>query len=137
MKRFVRYVSFVLVFSLLLAVPAYATGNRASSFFSYTNAYLSKGSGTTFHVSYHVIATGVMEKLGVSSIKVQESSNNSNWSTIATYSNLTKDNAYAHDGYITCTGTANKYYRAVVEFYAKDGTGIGTKIYTTSSITVP
>lgn len=137
MKRLIRLVSLVLVFSILLAIPAYAADNRASAFFSYTSAYLSKANDTTFHVSYHVTGTGGMDEIGVSCLKIQESSNNSTWTTVATYYNLIDTNTSMHAGHVTYTGTANKYYRAYVEFYAKNDTGIGCKPYTTSSIKVP
>lgn len=140
MKRIVRIVSLALVFSLLMAVPAYAIDNRAmeaSNYFSYTSAYLSKVSGTTFHICFHVTGTGTMDEIGVSYIQLQESSDDTNWSPVASYYNLVDTDASFYASHVTYTGTANKYYRAYVEYYAMDDTGTGHKFYTTASIKVP
>ena len=145
MKSFVKYISITVVLALLMAVPALAAEGRAmdaSNYFSYTNAYLSKVSGTTFKICFHVTGTGTMDEIGASYIQVQESSNNSSWTPVASYYRssypnmiTTYDSVYSD--YVSYTGTTGKYYRAYVEFYAMDDTGSGYKSYTTSSIKVP
>ena len=145
MKRFIRCVSLMLVFALLFTVPTYAAEGRAveaSDYFTYTNAYLSKTSGTTFGICFLVTGTGTMDEIGVSYIKLEVSSDDSNWSPIAHYypsgnSIMMDYNSAGHAGNITYTGQQNMYYRAWVEFYAEDDTGSGTKSYYTSSIKVP
>lgn len=140
MKQTVRLVSLILVFAILLAVPAYATEEHAmygSSYFVYTNAFLTKASGTNFNVSYHVTGAGGMDKIGVSYLQLQVSSDNSSWSPVASYYNLISTNSSVHSGSFTYTGVSGKYYRAYVEFYAMNDTGSGYKYYTTSSIKVP
>lgn len=140
MKRFARYICLILVFLLIIAVPVYAVEGRsmdASYYFSYTNAYLSKISDTTFRVTYQANGTGVMDEIGVSYMEIQKSSDNSDWDTVATYSNLIGYNTGSHLSSFVYTGTANNYYRAYVEFYAKDDTGRGYYDYYTASIRVP
>lgn len=99
MKRFAWYICLILVFSLIIAVPAYAVESRsmdASYYYSYTNAYLSKISDTTFQVTYQANGTGVMDEIGVSYMEIQRSSDNSDWETVATYSNLIGYNTGSH-----------------------------------------
>lgn len=145
MKRYIRFVSLVLALSLILAIPAYAAEGRAmeaSNYISYTNAYLSKVSGTTFNICFHVTGTDTMDEIGVSYIQLQVSSDNSSWSPLASYykssnSDMYAENTSVHADHITYTGTTNMYYRAYVEFYAKDDTGTGYYSTHTTSIKVP
>ena len=50
---------------------------------------------------------------------------------------MTVYNDSVHVEDVTYTGSANKYYRAYVEFYASDDSGSSYKYYTTTSIKVP
>ena len=143
MKRLIRFVSLFLVMTLLVTVTAFAAETpRASLFFTRTSTYLEKVSGTTFEVWFDVIATGTMEEVGVSSIKVQRSSDKSNWTTVKTflkenYSQMTDDNTAGHIDCVTYTGTTGYYYRAKVTFYAKNSSGSGEYVMYTSTISVP
>ena len=141
MKRFVRVVSFVLILATILAFPVYAVeeSQRASRFFASYRAYCYKASSTDLRVYFSVVATGAMDELGTSSIKVQRSSDGTNWTTMKTY---TKENypqmvdtdAGFHSGYISYTATTGYYYRAYVEFYAKDSGSTGYLYYYTEKI---
>ena len=143
MKRLTRCVSLFLVMVLLFTVTAFAAEtHRASLFFTRTSTYLEKTSGTTFDVWFDVTATGIMDEVGVSSIKIQKSSDKSSWTTVKTflkenYSQMTDDNTAAHDDYVTYTGTAGYYYRAKVTFYAENSSGSGEYVMYTSTIKVP
>lgn len=145
MKRFVRCVCLIITLSLLFTIPSYAAESRAieaSSYFTRTNAYLSKVSGNTFYIIFEVLGTGTMETIGASYIELQSSSDNSNWGYVTSYSksnysNMTASNTVGHDDYFTYTGTTNMYYRAYVEFYAKDDTGSSYYSTYTPSIRIP
>ena len=135
-------VSLLLAVVIILAIPAAALENenaRASSFFMSSDVYLYKTSSTKFQAWFEVTALGRMEKLGASEIKIQESSDGENWTTVKTctmanYSNLICENTGLHGSYVSYTGTAGRYYRAKITLYAKDGTDTGTWIRYTSSI---
>lgn len=143
MKKLIRYLSLFLVTAMLLTIPALAAETpRASYFFARTSTYLEKVSGTTFDIWFDVTATGTMDVLGVSTIKVQRSSDKSTWTTMKTfsksnYSQMTDDNTVAHDDCVTYTGTAGYYYRAKVVFYAENSSGVGEYTMYTSTISVP
>ena len=142
MKRFSRLVSLLLVVVMALAVPAAATENenaRASNFFMSSDVYLYQTSSTQFQAWFEVSALGGMDKLGASEIKIQESSDNENWTTVKTctsanYSNLIRENTGVHASYVSYTGTSGKYYRAKISLYAENSTGVGEWIRYTSSI---
>ena len=80
MKRIIRCMCVVLVFSLLMVTPAFAAENnasRASAFFSKISTYLYPVTGNTFEVWFSVTGTGVMDELGASRITVQRRASSS------------------------------------------------------------
>ena len=141
MKRFSRMVSLLLAVVMVLAVPVAATENenaRASSFFGSSDVYLYQVTSTKFEAWFEVTALGGMDKLGASEIKIQESSDGENWTTVKTctmsnYSNLICNNTASHASYVSYTGTVGKYYRAKITLYAENSTGTGAWIRYTSS----
>lgn len=142
MKRISPLICMFLAVALLLAVPAAAAETaepRASSFFMSTDVYLYRTSNTQFQAWFEVSALGIMDKVGASEIKIQESSDDENWTTVKTcsmssYSNLIDENSGFHASYVTYTGTTGKYYRAKITLYAENSTGFGEKTRYTSSI---
>lgn len=132
MKRFVRYICFILALSLVLVTPAFAaeTDNaRSSSYFAKSSAYLTTVSGNTFKVNFRITATGLMDELGSSMIIVQRRASSSDpWENAktfypSTYTNMIDYNQATHASSVTYTGTSGYEYRAYVEFYAKNSNG--------------
>lgn len=142
MKRISRIICILMAAVMLLTVPAAAAENaepRASSFFMSSDVYLYQTSSTKFQAWFEVSALGIMDKVGASEIKIQESSDDENWTTVKTctmdsYSNLIDENSGFHASYVSYTGTTGKYYRAKITLYAENSTGTGTWIRYTTSI---
>lgn len=132
MKRFSRYVALLLVLSTLFTVSALAAENnnqRASNYFSSANAYLWKTSSTSFDVWFDVTGVGIMDKIGVSKLVVQKSSDNVNWSNektynMSNYSQMTASSTGQHSGYVTYNSyDSSYYYRVKATLYAKNSSG--------------
>lgn len=131
MKRFTQCVCMVIVAVMLLTTTAFAVESadqRASNFFLGSSVYLNKTSSTEFQVWFEVSAVSGMQKLGASTIKVQRSTDKSNWTTVKTYemedySNMVASSTGYHESYVTYTYTSGYYYRAYVELYAKNSSG--------------
>lgn len=141
MKRFTRIVCLVLVISALLTIPAYAAEQeqRSSNFFAAYRAYCYAVSSTKMEVWFHVIAVGEMDELGSSTIEVQRSSDGRHWTTMKTYtkenySQMIDTDTGSHADCVTYTFTAGYYYRARVQFYAKNSSGTGYLNYYTDKI---
>ena len=142
MRRFVRLVCLLLVLSTVMVNPALAvTDNmpRGSSYFTSRLGYLHQTHPTIFQVWGEVTAVGLMDELGMSSVTIQRSSDNQNWTDMTTYtkannSSMVRENTTHHEAYVTYVGTAGYYYRAKIWFYAKKGTGTAEYSYTTGSI---
>ena len=136
MKAFTRCVCFILMLSMLVVTPISAQGvtePRASLFFSAHDTFLSKVNENRFKVWFDVTATGTMQKLGVSKITIDRSTDGTNWEEIAHYDMayypaMTASNTGSHTSYITYhAAVPGYYYRAYVTFYAKNSIGTGER----------
>lgn len=144
MKRFSQCVCILLVLILILATPAFAAESstlRSSDYFVASSVYLWEISSTQFQVWFEVTATGRMDELGVSVIKVQRSTDTDSWTTVRTYykedySNMICKNTSEHSDCVTYTYSSGYYYRAYVELYAKNSEGTAYYGCYTSSIYV-
>ena len=133
MKRFLKCICLLLSLTMLLSIPAHAVeadNTRASNYFGASAVYLYKTSSTSFQAWFEVTCVRTMDKVGAKEIKIQRSSDNETWTTVATYSmnnysNLICQNALGHVGCVNYTGTSGYYYRAYYKLYAQDETGTG------------
>lgn len=132
MKRLFRCVSVILVIAMCLAVPVSAIEEAtpwASNYFVCRSAYLYKTSDNQFQVWFNVSAFDIMNELGTSEIKVQRSSDKETWTTMSTYKKAVYPqmigyNTGNHSDCVTYySASSGFYYRAYVEFYAKNSSG--------------
>ena len=100
----------------------------ASNYLTAYNTYICRVSGG-IQIWYEVMGTDDMDEIGVLSIILYESSANTNWTRIKTFSHeknssmLAKDDWY-HASYVSYPGSASKYYKAYVCIWAgKNGSG--------------
>ena len=141
MKRFIRLLCLLVVFASLAAIPAYAQEQsaRASNEISTYRAYCTKNSSTSLSVSFQIMGTDTMDEIGVTTVKVQYSSDQTNWTTAKTFyssstSGMTDTDTGYHAGVLTCTVPSGKYYRAKVTFYAEKDGSFTERTYTTGII---
>lgn len=133
MKRINRYICLVMAVVMLLAIPVHAEeiSPWSSSYIGAYDSYLHKSATNQIQVWFEVTGMGMMDKLGVSEIKVQRSSTGTgDWVTMKTYypedyPEMISENDFYHNTYVTYTGTAGYYYRAIVTFYGEKGNGCG------------
>jgi len=141
MKKFMRAVCFVLVCSLVLAVPARAEGAaepRGSIFFCSYGTALEKSTSSSFKIWFDVDANAaMMDELGVSEIIIYRSPDMEHWTEMRVlykeyFPVMTTTDAYFYTNYVTYAGaTPGYYYTAYVTFYARDYRGIGERyVYT-------
>lgn len=132
MKRFTQFVCLLLIASVIMVVPAQAADSsvRSSAYFRSFSCYLWKTSDTQFQVWFDVSSVSGMEELGASVIKVQRSTDKSTWTTVRTYtkeaySQMVASDTGNHCAYVSYTAASGYYYRAYVQFYAKNSSGTG------------
>ena len=81
-----------------------------------------------------IVAVGPVDKLGFSSLKIQEKQG-SRWVTVKSAYSKYATNAAQYDYTISYDGTPGNDYRLVVVYYAKDGDLSDTKTKTSSILT--
>lgn len=131
-KRPVRILLVLLCMTMLCSIPAYAAETRASDRIYRSAVSLSKKSNGDLSVYFSVQATGIMEKIGATSVAIQRSSG-SGWTTEFTFSTSNTPALLAED--TDWKGMTLTYsprytgveYRAVAMIYAKDAEGISTQ----------
>lgn len=128
----IRTLLVLLCLVMLCDIPAYAAETRASDRIYHSAASLSQKSNGDFSIYFSVRATGIMEKIGASSVAVQRNFG-SGWVTEYTFTvsntpTLQAENKNQHGAVLTyspCFSGAE--YRAVVMIYVKDAAGISTQ----------
>lgn len=134
MKRALQIVCLLLIMSMLLAMPVFAA-EQASHYFISHSCYLWEVSDSEFQVCFNVTAVDAMDVLGASEIKVQRSTDKSNWTTVATYYDYYGyDRSYYSDEITYSSRSDGYYYRAKVTFHAEKDNGTGEYTAYTSYI---
>lgn len=129
MKRLIKSLCLFMAVVMLFTTTAFAAESRASNYFMMTSTYLERVSSSEIEIWFDVTAVSRMDQLGVQKIKLQRSTDCSNWTTIKTYnmddySQMICANTVAHADCVTYSNAQSRYYyRAYVEFYAKKDNG--------------
>lgn len=128
----IHILSVLLCMAMLCSIPAHAVETRASDRIAYSTAMLSKASNGNLSIFFSVRATGIMQKIGATSVAIQRSSG-SGWVTEYTFNTsntptLLRENKDRHSMVLTYPPRfAGVEYRAVVMIYVKDVAGISTQ----------
>ena len=130
----VRIVAMVLMVSLVM--PAYANAAtvesvqpRASDYLDSYNTYICAMGSGKLQIWYTVVGDTDMDEIGVLSIRLNESSDKTNWTRVKTYlhedySSMLIEDDFVHSSYVSYNGSAGKYYKAYVCIWAgKNGSG--------------
>lgn len=129
-----RIMSVLLVCVLLLPNTAHAAAietaqPRASAYLTSYNTYICAMGSGKLQIWYSVVGDTTMDEIGVLSIRLYESSDQSNWTRVKTYSHenyssMLVEDDWVHSSYVSYNGTAGKYYKAYVCIWAgKNGSG--------------
>ena len=145
MSRFIRCTCLLLAMTIALAVPAFAaetTEPRGSRYFMNSGVFLCNVSGNSFEAWFEVTGVDIMDAIGVNFIKIQRSTDGSNWTTVRTYTkesypHLLDSNSITHTAGVSYTATGGYYYRAFIQLYAQKGIGSAIMNEYTSRIYIP
>ena len=130
MKRCIRHICFFMAAVMMMTAPAFAAEPRGSDYIMSTCVYLTKESSTRFDVWHEIIARDFMDELGAAEIKIQESTDGQNWTTVETITpsdepSMTTENDFAYAASVSYTGISGRYYRARIIMFAENSTGRG------------
>jgi len=138
-----KVVALALIVSLILPTTSLAATQelaqpRASYYLTSYNTYICAVGGGDIQIWFEVMGTDDMDELGTLSIKLYESSDNSNWTLVETflhedYEEMLMEDDYFYMNYVPYEGTARKYYKAYVCIWAgKNGGGDTRYMWATS-----
>lgn len=137
----IRMLAALLCMTILCSCPVYAAQPLASDRINLSSATLSKKSDGDLSIHFSVRATGIMEKIGASSVAIQRSTG-SGWVTEYTFNTsntpaLQRENKAQYGTVLTYSPRfAGVDYRAVVMIYVKDATGTSTQQLASKIVTV-
>lgn len=140
-----RVLAVVLMLSLLAPPTAMAATEStvqpcASSYLQMYDTYVWPAGNGKVQVWFTVYGAQVMDELGVLTIVLQESTNQSTWRNVATYDYTDYDNMLGYDtafhsSHVDYDGTAGRYYRAYVTIWGgRNGGGDSRRIATAAEL---
>lgn len=142
-KTIIHLLVLCLVVSMLVPCHAYAATAEeimpyASNYLDSYNSYICAMGSGALQIWFTVVGDNYMDEIGVLSIKLYESSDNTNWTRVKTYSyenysSMLAYNDYYHGSYVSYQGTAGKYYKAYVCIWAGNN-GSGDTRYMWTSV---
>ena len=140
MKRLTKGICVLLVCVMVLSTAAIAAEPvepRGSDFFVYSSVYFWRKTGQTYEIWFDVTSKGNMLELGARKIVVQRSVDGENWVTARTilkedYPHMTEMDTFRYTNCVTFAATNGYCYRAIVYLYARNSTGIGSMMETTT-----
>ncbi len=141
-KTIMKAIAIILVLSLALPVNVSATANDdvmpiASYYLDAYNTYVCAMGGGRVEVWFEVMGTGIMDEIGVLSIKLYESTDRQNWTRVKTFSYENYDtmliyNDFWHSDCVSYQGIVGRYYKAYVCIWSgEDGLGDTRYMWTT------
>ena len=139
----VRMTAIFLVMALLFPVGATAATvetmqPRASAYLDSYNAYVHVAGGGKIGVYFSVIGTDYMDTIGALTIQIYESTDNSTWTWVKSFSNgnypnMLGYNHYFHGSNVDYYGIPGRYYKAYVCVWAGENGGGDTRYFWTSA----
>ena len=140
MKKLIkRIAAFVMVLVMMTSTVVFAADTRASAYISSKGGGITATGGGNMRISFFVIATGMMDKLGAYSINIYNEDDI--WQDVIYYtdpgcSDMMTTNDYSWDGEVYWEGVSGERYYAIITFYAKNSSGDDYRGYATSTVTV-
>ena len=132
--KHMRLIALFLVIAFMIPVSAQAAvidvaEPRASNYLDSFNTYICAMGSGKLQIWYTVVGDTDMDEIGVTSIRLYESTDNVNWTRVKTYSHenyssMLAEDDWIHSSYVSYNGVAGRYYKAYVCIWAgKNGSG--------------
>lgn len=129
-----RIIALTLVLFLTLPIYPIVSANvdatpRASYYLDSYNTYICPMALGKIEIWYSVTGVDYMDEIGVLTIQLYESTDNTNWTWVKTFKHTTTNGMLAYDtiyhsNHVDYSGTIGRYYKAYVTIWAgKDGDG--------------
>lgn len=133
MKKRLLSILLIMVMSLSIGGGSLLAwiGVQSSTHLNTYSIYLGATGNNKMTVSFSVLGTGQMTKIGAQKILIEKQTGSS-WVTVATYHGSTnpafyRSNAYSHAYEFSFTGSPGVTYRATLTAYAENSSGSDTQ----------
>lgn len=126
---FFRAAALLLALVLVCPIHAGAVEPRASDYLDSYNAYPYAAGWGKIQIWYDVTATNYMDDLGALKVMIYESTDNTNWTWVETFTHnqtpgMLAQNDFYYQSHVEYQGVIGRYYKAYVCIWAgKDGGG--------------
>ncbi len=141
----VRIAALLLVVAMLLPVGASAATAetvqpRASHYLNSYSAYVYPAGNGKVQVWFSITGVDYMDELGALRIAIYESTDNSTWTWVETFTHNTTSgmlgyNTIYHSGHVDYQGVAGRYYKAYVGIWGgKNGDGDNRYFWTSAKL---
>ena len=136
---FFRLAALCLALLFVCPVQVGAVEPRASDYLTSYNAYPYSAGGGKIQIWFNVTGDDYMDDIGSLSIEIYESTDNSNWTWVDSFTNgntpsMLGHNEIIYQSHVDYQGVVGRYYRAYICIYAgKDGGGDTRYFWTTST----
>ena len=141
MKRMKKILCAALAVCMLTGIltTAASAAETSSAYLNSYSAFLTADGNGKISVTVDVSGRGYMTEIGAQTIYIYESTNNVNFTRVATYEaedydEMLGSGSFYYETPITHQGTAGRYYIAIVDVYAANVNGSDTKDYETDPI---
>jgi len=141
MKRLKKILCATLAVCMLTGIltTAASAAETSSAYLDGYSAFLTADGNGEISVTVDVSGTNYMTEIGAQTIYIYESTNNVNFTRVATYEaedyeEMLGSGSFYYETPITHEGTAGRYYFAIVDVYAANVRGSDTKRYETDPI---
>lgn len=133
-----RVTALVLIVLLVCPMAISAVDPRASDYLTSYNAYPYAAGWGKIQIWFNVTGTDYMEDIGALTIQIYESTDESNWTWVKSFTNDSTPDMLGHDeivyqSHVEYKGTIGRYYKAYICIYAGDGTNGDTRYFWTGS----
>lgn len=138
-KRIIRFLCLFIVFSMLLSTSAFAV-TRASDYISTYSGYCYSAGSNTVQVWFDISAKTYVDQLGSTTIHLYESTDNSSWSEVKTFSytyypSMMRSNNYTHGSHVSYySAISGRYYYALITVTVVNGSNSESRVFSTYSI---
>lgn len=136
---FVKTIALVLVVIMVCPICTHAVEPRASYYLTSYNAYPYSAGLGKIQIWFNVTGVDYMDDIGSLRISIYESTDNSNWTWVKSFTNddtpsLLAQNEIFYQSHVDYQGVIGRYYRAYICIWAgKDGDGDTRYFWTTST----
>lgn len=127
--RFIQIIAICLVLSLTVPVAARAASvepavSLANYYIDSCDSHISSVGMGRIQIWFEITGSGTMDKIGALSVEVYESTDNTNWTLVQTFTHdvyvtMLTENSFYYRSSVSHQGVPGRYYKAYVTFWAE------------------